>query len=221
MIVAILTFVWLAAMPDVKSARWAGLVSSRPFLNLGSFQPHTIFTASSIVAVTYGGFDGARTLAPLLVIGSLGSALTAQTGVARLLYRTLGDGSLPVFFSRLDVPTALPLRNILLVGLLARIGALLLNYERSAELINLGAFLAFMGVKAAVVRHSHRAHFAEPGHGRFTGIVLPLAGLFFCFSIWRNLSIPAKIVGGELALDHLIQSCRTDAVDATFDFSNT
>ena len=60
------------------------------------------------------------------------------------------------FFSHLDARTGSPSRNILLVGVLAGLGALVLNYERSAELINFGAFLAFMGVNAAVMRHSFR-----------------------------------------------------------------
>jgi len=38
-----------------------------------------------------------------------------------------------------------PAYNILLIGAFAFAGCLLLNYERAAELINFGAFLAFMG----------------------------------------------------------------------------
>jgi hypothetical protein len=47
-----------------------------------------------------------------------------------------------------------------------------LNYERSAELINFGAFLAFMGVNAAVIRHSMRGGFREPGHRVLSGLIL-------------------------------------------------
>jgi hypothetical protein len=39
-----------------------------------------------------------------------------------------------------------------LVGFLAFLRALVLNYKRAAELINCGAFLAFMGVNAGTIR---------------------------------------------------------------------
>ena len=87
---------------------------------------------------------------------------------------------------------ARPSYNIVLVGVLAGAGALLLNYERSAELINFGAFLAFMGVNAAVIRHSMRGGFREPGHRVFSGLVLPACGFLFCLSIWLNLSAPGQ-----------------------------
>jgi uncharacterized membrane protein YoaK (UPF0700 family) len=70
-----------------------------------------------------------------------------------------------------------------------------LNYERSAELINFGAFLAFMGVNAAVIRHSMHGGFREPGHRVLSGLILPACGFLFCFSIWLNLSRPAKVIG--------------------------
>jgi amino acid transporter len=135
------------------------------------------------------------------------------------------SGSLPAFFSRLDARTGSPAQNILLVGGLAGTGALALNYERSAELINFGAFLAFMGVNAAVIRHSIGVRFSEPGHGRFTGVVLPLTGLLFCLSIWLNLSVSAKIAGGlwfaaGLAF-YLIRTRRTRSAETVFDIANT
>ena len=291
MTAVILVFIGLAAAYVTRNAGWAGLVSTRPFYDPGTFHLSTILTATSVAALTYGGFDGVTTLAEevrnprrnvmlaavivcvftgifgglqvylaqlvwpdyrtftnvetafldvsrvvggewmfqilavILVIGSLGSALTAQTGVARLLYGMSRGGSLPAFFSHLDARTGSPSRNILLVGALAGVGALVLNYERSAELINFGAFLAFMGVNAAVVRHSIRVRFSEPGHGRFTGVVLPLAGLLFCFSIWLNLSVSAKIAGGLWfaagLVFYLVQTRRTSSVETAFDIANT
>jgi putrescine importer len=291
MMVVILAFIWLAILYVAGSAGWSGLISTRPFYNPGSFHLPTILTATSVAALTYGGFDGVTTLAEevhnprrnvmlaavivcvftgffgglqvylaqlvwpeyqnftsvetafldvsrtvggewlfrilalILVVGSLGSALTAQTGVARLLYGMSRDGSLPIFFSHLDRRTGSPSRNIMLVGILACIGALLLTYERSAELINFGAFLAFMGVNAAVVRHSFRVRFSEPGHGHFTGAVLPLTGFLFCFSIWANLSAPAKIAGGLWFtagfVFYLIQTRRTGGVETALDVANT
>ena len=107
------------------------------------------------------------------------------------------EGALPGrFFSHLDPKSGSPSYNIAIVGVLACLGAFVLNYEKSAELINFGAFLAFMGVNAAVIRHSFRVRFAEPGHRIFSGVLLPAFGFLFCLSIWLNLSRPAKIAGG-------------------------
>jgi amino acid transporter len=182
-------------------------------------------TAFLDVSRVVGGEWLFQSLAAVLVVASLGSALTAQTGVARLLYGMARGGSLPPFFSHLDERTGSPFRNIVLVGVLACLGALILNYERSAELINFGAFLAFIGVNAAVIRHSFRTGFAEPGHGRFAGAILPLAGLLFCLAIWLNLSVNAKIAGGLWfaggLVFHLIRTRRTGGAEPAFDFANT
>ena len=120
--------------------------------------------------------------------------------MSRLLFGMARAGSLPKRpFAHLDTAPARPSYNIVLVGVLAGAGALVLNYERSAELINFGAFLAFMGVNAAVIRHSMRGGFREPGHRVFSGLILPACGFLFCLSIWLNLSVAAKITG-----DHLV-----------------
>jgi len=87
----------------------------------------------------------------ILAVACLGSALTGQVGAARILFGMGRDNALPRFFARLDRRDN-PVLNIWLIGLLALIGGLLLNYEEAATLINFGAFLAFMGVNLSVVR---------------------------------------------------------------------
>ncbi len=288
MTVVILAFIGLAIRHLLGLGGMGALLSTRPFYNPSAFDLPTLLTATSVAALTYGGFDAVTTLseevhnprrnvmlavvgvvlftgvfgglqvylaqlvwpdhrsfgnvetafldvsrvvggewlfqamAVILVVGSIGSAITAQTGVARLLYGMARGGSLPRFFAHVDERTGSPTWNILIIGVLACAGAMVLNYERSAELINFGAFLAFMGVNAAVISHSVRTGFSEPGHGRFTGVVLPLVGLLFCLSIWLNLSTPAKIAGGTWFaagfVFHLIQSRRAGAEPA-FDFN--
>ena len=62
------------------------------------------------------------------------------------------DGVLPgKFFAHIHSETNTPTYNILLVGAIAYCGAVGLNYignayEHAGELLNFGAFLAFMGV---------------------------------------------------------------------------
>jgi putrescine importer len=66
------------------------------------------------------------------------------------------------------------------------------SYERAAELLNFGAFLAFMGVNLAAVRTFWPARPRRP----VANLLLPLGGFLFCLAIWWNLSRPARIAGG-------------------------
>ncbi len=134
-------------------------------------------------------------IAVILIVTVLGSGLTAQAGISRLLYGMGRDGTLPrPFFAYVSPRRAVPTYNILLIGAFTFAGCLLLNFERAAELINFGAFLAFMGVNASVIRSFY---FRRGRHERrmLTDLLLPGLGFLFCFVIWLNLSRQAKIVG--------------------------
>ncbi|MBM3724336.1 MAG: APC family permease [Acidobacteria bacterium] len=262
-------FIFLA----VRYLGGSGLVSSLPFYDPGTFKLGTVLTATSVAALTYGGFDGVTTLAEevenprrnvmlaavgvvlftglfgglqiylaqlvwpdyktfgnletafldvsrkvggewmfqslavVLIVASFGSALTAQAGVSRLLYSMGQARGLPAFFAHLGKRTASPVWNVTMVGVMAAAGAMVLNYERSAELINFGAFLAFMGVNGAVMRQREL--------GWMAGKVMPALGFLFCLSIWLNLSRPAMLMGGAwfavgLAF-HLVQRRRGES----------
>jgi hypothetical protein len=66
-----------------------------------------------------------------------------------------------------------------------------MSYERGAELLNFGAFIAFMGVNAAAfVRYYLRAEQKKIGN-----LLPPVLGFVICAFIWWNLSAPAKIAG--------------------------
>ncbi len=134
-------------------------------------------------------------MAAILIVTNLGSALTAQAGISRLLYGMGRDGVLPRrLFGYVHPRTSVPAFNLALVGILAFLGCLVLNYEKAAELINFGAFLAFIGVNASVVSIFY---FRGPRDRRnlLTDLLLPVSGLLFCLVIWWNLSNMAKIVG--------------------------
>ena len=113
------------------------------------------------------------------------------------------DNALPKFFARLNQRNN-PVLNIWIIGVLALIGALLLDYEKAATLINFGAFLAFMGVNLAVIREFY---FRPPaGHKRnwLLDLAVPAVAFVFCLWIWASLPIPAKVVGGIWCLLGLI-----------------
>jgi amino acid transporter len=71
-----------------------------------------------------------------------------------------------------------------------------LNYEQAADLINFGAFLAFMGVNLATVRTFYFSKSSNHQRHLLTDAIVPVIGFVFCFAIWFSLPKSAKIVGG-------------------------
>jgi amino acid transporter len=117
-------------------------------------------------------------------------------GAARLLFGMGRENVIPRrIFARLHPVRNTPWINILLLGVLAFLGAQVLSYELTAELLNFGAFLGFMGVNAAVIW----SFWLRRGHPRKRNFLLdlavPAAGFLFCLVIWLGLSRPAKIAG--------------------------
>lgn len=156
-----------------------------------------IETAFIEVSGRVGGIALFRAMALLIVVASAGAGMTTQVGASRLLYGMGRDNVIPGrFFAYLDPIRNSPSRNILLIGLLAYAGSLVMSYEVTAEILNFGAFLGFMGVNFAViwefwVRRSGTEHRAFA-----TDVVVPGLGFVFCTIIWLGLGTPAKIAGG-------------------------
>jgi amino acid transporter len=256
-------FIVLAVRYLFRLEGWHGVFSIRPFYDPKTFNPRTIWTATSFAALTYIGFDGVTTLAEdvenpkrnvllatvlvclftgivgglevylgqrvwpdfrsflnaetafmdvtrrvgglllfqalgiVLILASVGAGLTGQVGAARLLFGMGRDNVLPrKLFAYLDPKRNTPTRNIWVIGVVAYIGTLLITYEQAAEILNFGAFLAFMGVNLATFWQF--AIVQQPGRRRrwFADVVMPLIGFVFCLWIWLGLKLPAKIVGG-------------------------
>jgi amino acid transporter len=99
-----------------------------------------------------------------LLVANLGSGTGAHLGAARLLYGMGRSNALPRrFFGTVDAKNRIPRNNVLLVGVLAFVGGLFLSYQLGAELLNFGAFIAFMGVNlAAFVRYWVRSDDRRP-----------------------------------------------------------
>lgn len=127
-----------------------------------------------------------------LLVATMGSGAGAQLGAARLLYGMGRSAALPPFFAYVDPKHQVPRNNVILVGVLAFVGALTLSYQLGAEMLNFGAFIAFMGVNlAAFVRY-----WVKADDRRALDFVLPLLGFFVCFYLWLSLRTPAKVAGG-------------------------
>ena len=236
MMAVILAFIWLAIRHVAGSGRVAGLISTRPFYNPGTFHLPTILTATSVAALlpTAGSTASQRSPRKWRTRAKRDARRSHRLRVHRDVRRTAGlsratglAGLSQLRQRRNGVPRRQPMVGrrvalpsvavILVVGIsvppsphkpalpacstewpaadrfpnllraprppdrlalattscwsaCSPASALsLLNYERSAELINFGAFLAFMGVNAAVIRHSFGGRFTIPVIATFLG----------------------------------------------------
>lgn len=120
------------------------------------------------------------------------SGITAQFGAARVLYGMGRDNAIPRrFFGVVSLKTAIPRNNVMILGVVALIDAFSLTYERGAELLNFGAFIAFMGVNIAALVHYK---FRSQEKVMFAAAV-PLLGFSVCGFIWLNLNRDAQFLG--------------------------
>jgi amino acid transporter len=107
------------------------------------------------------------------------------------------DDLLPrAFFARLDAKRHIPAFNVMAIGILTLIGALLISYERAAELLNFGAFLAFMGVNLTCIQQFCLRPQAGRRRNLLMDLLVPGLGFLFCLGIWWSLPRPAKWAGG-------------------------
>lgn len=156
--------------------------------------PH-IETAFMDIARIVGHAWLFHAMAAALIIMSLACGLTGQLGAARLLFSMGRDNVLPRwpfgYLGRTKVPSA----NVLILGVVAFLFTQIFSYELAVEMLNFGAFLAFMGVNFSCFKHFYWC--APEGYERHLvkDAFVPLGGFLFCLWIWCNLSRPSLIRG--------------------------
>lgn len=144
-----------------------------------------------------GGSALFQSMGIAVILSSFGAGLAAQAGAARLLYAMGRDNVVPrKVFGYLSPKHSNPSYNICVVGALTLAGSLLLDFELAAELLNFGAFLAFMGVNMAALRQFYILRRDVPQRRLLRDALVPVFGFLFCLGIWLNLPRPAQIVGG-------------------------
>ena len=156
------------------------------------FSPSMVDTAFVHVAARVGGTFLFQLLNATLMIANMGSAIAAQFGASRLMYSMGRDNSLPQrVFGAIHPRHHVPRNNVLIVGGIALLGAFLLTYEQGAELLNFGAFIAFIGVNAAAL-----VHYKFRSQEKVTlPLLIPALGILVCAFIWIHLSHNAQILG--------------------------
>jgi amino acid transporter len=132
-----------------------------------------------------------------LMLANMGSGMASQLGAARLLYAMGQDGALPrKFFGAVHPKNRIPRNNVLLIGAICLVGALIFSYDLGAELLNYGALLAFMGVNLSSILRGWR-------HGRWSQwlpMLMSTAGMVTCFVLWINLGPLARMAGTAWAV---------------------
>jgi len=155
------------------------------------FPADKVESAFPLVALQAGGHLLFLLLNLTILVANIGSGMGAQLAAARLLYGMGRGDALPKrFFGAVHPGTRVPRNNVILIGAVALAGAFLLSYERGAELLNFGAFIAFMGVNAAAFMR----YFVREKKG-LSNLFVPVLGFVICAFIWSYLSTPAKVVG--------------------------
>ena len=168
------------------------------------FPDSMVDTAYVFVAKRVGGVFLFHLLNVTLLIANMGSGMAAQFGAARLLYGMGRANALPRrIFGAIDPRKGIPRNNVIIVGGCTLVGVFLLTYQSGAELLNFGAFIAFMGVNiAALVHYKFRSN---------TKVALaataPLSGFLVSAFIWLNLNRSAQYLGAAWIVCGLILYC--------------
>ena len=156
------------------------------------FPDSMVDTAYVFVAQRVGGVFLFHLLNATLLIANMGSGMAAQFGAARLLYGMGRANALPRrLFGAIAEKTGIPRNNVVIVGACTLLGAFLMTYESGAELLNFGAFIAFMGVNAAAFIH-YKFRSSEKV---LLPAAMPILGFVVSAFIWANLNHKAQLLG--------------------------
>jgi putrescine importer len=185
-------------LATVLTCLMTGVLASTEVYAAQLVWPHSLpFPDIDTAYVFVAGRAGGRILFDVvnatLLLATMGSGIGTQLGAARLLYGMGRDNALPrKFFGAIDSKRGIPANNVIFIGVLAMAGSLLMSFQLGAELLNFGAFLAFMGVNASTMVH----YFVKGRDRRWSFLALPLGGFAVCFYTWINLRWTAKLAGG-------------------------
>lgn len=193
----LITGIWSGAQVYLAQVSWPDWLSFTAGAADEAARNNALDTAIMSVAHRVGGALLDNSLSVILLVGSIGSGITGQLGAARLLFGMGRDSVIPQkVFGHLGAKNAVPTYNVLLIGGLVLVGALLLNYEECARLINFGAFFAFMGVNIASMKEYFFKSKTKTVKGFLRDCLPPAVGFTICLVIWLNLPLKTFVIGG-------------------------
>ena len=141
------------------------------------------------------------------VAGCIGSALTSQASVSRILFAMGRDGILPrKIFGHVSVRFATPTFAILVVSVISLV-AIWIDLDKLIALVSFGALVAFSAVNLSVIKHYF---FDSNEKNVLNNLVLPLIG--FGLTVWLWTSLPGLGASGrvDLAGDRIRLAARGD-----------
>jgi putrescine importer len=144
----------------------------------------------------YGRLGGAplfHAMGLVLIVACFGSALSGQVTASRILFGMGRDGVLPHAFARVNLQRGTPTFGLIAIGVLSFAVSGVLNFEKASEVLNSGAFAAYMAVDVAAFWQFY-LH-GGPGRRFWRDAIAPLAGLVSCLAIWLSLPRLALTVG--------------------------
>ena len=123
------------------------------------------------------------------VAGCIGSALTSQASVARILFAMGRDGILPrKVFGYVSARFFTPTFAILVVSAVSLL-AIWISLDILIALVSFGALVAFSAVNLSVFKHYFVDARERGGGGVFNNLVLPFIG--FALTVWLWTSLPS------------------------------
>ena len=126
------------------------------------------------------------------VAGALGSALTSQASVARILYAMGRDGILPrKVFGHVSLKFSTPTWAIVVVSVISLL-AIVIPLAILASVVSFGALVAFSVVNLSVLKHYF---IDEEDKNVLNNLVLPLIGFALTVWLWTSLSWDALRIG--------------------------
>lgn len=183
------------AQASVSWAEWPAFIKDiSPIVG----ESNVLEKAINGIALLVGGKSLYFILFLILLIGSVGSGTAGMTGCSRVMYGMGRDKVLPQgFFGHLSKKHAVPIYNILLIGVIVLSLTYILDfsYGEVARLINFGAFMAFMLVNLASMREYYFKADIKTAKGFLRDFLPPFIGVIVCFWIWWSLPIKTKIIG--------------------------
>jgi putrescine importer len=166
-----------------------------------SYVSQLVFPSNQFVDVDSGSLDvmtsaGGQFLNTFFtaayIAGCIGSALTSQASVARILYAMGRDGIMPrKVFGHVSVKFATPTFAILFVSVVSLV-ALAISLNFLAQIVSFGALVAFSAVNLTVIKH----YFVDEGEKNvFNNVILPAIGFVLTAWLWTSLSSLTLEVG--------------------------
>lgn len=149
-------------------------------------------TGSTDVMLATGGSFVNTFFTAAYVAGALGSALTSQASVARILYAMGRDGILPrKVFGHVSARFSTPVYAILTVSVIS-LAVIWIDLAILASVVSFGALVAFSVVNLSVIKH----YFVDMRERNILlNVIAPLIGFLLTAWLWTSLSGTALTIG--------------------------